>query len=105
MQREYTQKITPTVDRGECSPKRDKTDIEREMDGLIDRSQQLEKMIINLSDVLKPVMSPNCLVKSSPSDENKMEEISPLASRIRSANISLNNSASELSEIFNRIQI
>ena len=108
MQREYLQK-PPVVGNEDCHPKKDKTDIEYQLNELKDHSEQMKKLILTLYDRLKPVMSPDCDITSSccvkECSDNKLEMISPLATDIRLINISLSNSILKINEIFNKIQI
>jgi hypothetical protein len=109
-QKEYLQE-TQSVDReGSCDIKRDikrdKTDIEYQLDGLDNNSEQIEALITKLGERLVPVMSSGDVVKICEKVHNtKMEEISPLATHIRNANISLSGAILKMNEILSRLQI
>ena len=106
MQKEYLPKTTSVVDRDPCNTKRDKTDIECQLNELNNHSEQIEKLVIGLYERLTPVMSFDCNMKESKDMCNeKMDNVSPLASHIRVTNISLNNSILKMDEIFRRLQI
>lgn len=104
MQREYLQK-TSAINK-ECGSELGKMDIEYQLDDLNNNSEQIENLINKLIERLVPVMSSGGVVKICEEVHNtKTEEISPLATHIRVANISLSGAILKVNEILSRIQI